>query len=62
MVRTARDRALYASRFASEAARTRRFQRYVKEMRRAGLIVVVREGIDGSAETRLHPDYILGRC
>jgi hypothetical protein len=59
MALTRQEIALRASRVRSANARRRRFQRYVREMRQAGLIVVVREGVDGSAETRLHPDYAL---
>lgn len=55
MVRTARDRALYASRFASKAAQRRRWQRVIAEMRANGLDVLV----FSSGEREEHPDYTI---
>lgn len=48
MVKSRRDIALNASRASSRAARMRRFQRVVQEMRDEGMVVIVREEAGGA--------------
>jgi exo-beta-1,3-glucanase (GH17 family) len=55
MVRTAKDRALYASGKAAEAAQRRRWQKVVAEMRANGLDVLVFP----AGEREEHQDYTL---